>query len=277
MQNARSQLELTAKQKTVLEYFLRNENQLAYPAKIEKDLKKGISRNWAGKVCEKLTSAGILEFKKERPPRQKNKTEWYQLAQDVNSFIEVARVCLRTKEGRRIFMRSTYASNMINMKLMCYIQERLGTHYDDGDLRRLLTFMRIFPSALWYALYVEGVQSQRESKRYIEEKSKLDREGVHYPFIDDFYVSVCNASALRDLQLAILVGMCTDLKDGMINVGEISEKLPMKVTLKMQTEMTFGDSTPPHMLDYEGEHDIRILPPEQEHSSQHTNGASPRS
>ncbi len=275
MQNNLSQLELTAKERTVLEYFLRNENQLAYPAKIEKDLKKGISRNWAGKICEKLTLAGILEFKKIKPPRQKHRTEWYRLVEDVDSFINVARVYLKTKADRRIFMRSTYASNMINMELMRHVQERLGTHYDDEDLKRLLTFMRMFPSALWFALSIEGAQSQEENRRYTEERKGLDKEGVYYPFIDDFYVSVCNASALRDLQLAILIGLYNDLKDGVVNVGEISEKLPAKITFRLQTEITFGDKTPPHMLDYEGEHDIRLLPTEQTHSSQSKGDESP--
>jgi len=95
---------LTDKEWEILHYFIGNEGYglevantgnikgsddkdylpfLSYPAKIERDLSKGVTRGWAAKICEGFESLGIFGHEMIRPPRQKHDTEHYFLKSDL--------------------------------------------------------------------------------------------------------------------------------------------------------------------------------------------------
>lgn len=95
---------LTDKEWEILHYFIGNEGYgpegangkgikgsgdrgyepfLSYPAKIERDLSKGVTRGWAAKICEDFECIGIFGHVMIRPPRQKHETEHYFLKSDL--------------------------------------------------------------------------------------------------------------------------------------------------------------------------------------------------
>jgi hypothetical protein len=93
---------LTDKEWEILLYFISNEGCgpegdghegyapfLAYPAKIERDLGKGVTRSWAAKICADFESLGILGHQMIKPPRQKHETEHYFLKSDLTTLRSV--------------------------------------------------------------------------------------------------------------------------------------------------------------------------------------------
>jgi hypothetical protein len=146
---------LTEKECIILKYFIENESCvmngfgftlkspiihkckdgishfLAYPAKIEKDLKPSstlnenfveiestlenptsynkenlggvnkqrtqssqVSRKWAIEICKDFYNKGILDFEMHRPPRQKNETEHYYLRHDLEAFKKIFKMLM---------------------------------------------------------------------------------------------------------------------------------------------------------------------------------------
>ncbi len=101
---------LTDKEWEILHYFIGNEGYgpeganakgvkggddrvhspfLSYPAKIERDLSKSVTRGWAAKICADFERLGILGHVMIRPPRQKHETEHYFLKSDLDTLRQV--------------------------------------------------------------------------------------------------------------------------------------------------------------------------------------------
>lgn len=93
---------------------------MAYPAKIEKDLKKEISRVWAANICKKLEEKGILDHEYFLPPRQKNKTEHYYLKNDYHAFKNVIKAIIdtTTSKDRVWIFNNNYFQENINESLV---------------------------------------------------------------------------------------------------------------------------------------------------------------
>lgn len=125
---------LTEKEFKVLLYFIRQgyskpiiqtckdgkKHFMAYPAKIEKDLKKEISRVWAANICKKLEEKGILDHEYFLPPRQKNKTEHYYLKNDYHAFKKVIKAIVNTTNSKdRVWtFNNNYFQENINESLV---------------------------------------------------------------------------------------------------------------------------------------------------------------
>jgi len=131
---------LTEKEFEVLLYFIENESGwkrsvskpiiaickdekkhfMAYPAKIEKDLRKEISRVWAAKICKKLEEREILDHENLLPPRQKNKTEHYFIRSDFQAFSNAVKVVVdtATSKDRVWILALSYFENNINESLV---------------------------------------------------------------------------------------------------------------------------------------------------------------
>lgn len=107
---------LTDKEWEILHYFIGNEGYgpegantkgkkesddrgyepfLAYPAKIERDLSKGVTRGWAAKICADFERLGIFGHVMIRPPRQKHETEHYFFKSDLYTLRQVVRLVTR--------------------------------------------------------------------------------------------------------------------------------------------------------------------------------------
>lgn len=229
--------EITSQERVIIEYFLNNGNKAAYPAKIERELSKNISRNWASRICRKFHKAGIMDYKKIKPPRQKNKTESYFLKEDIEAFKTIAFHFLNDKKGKRNLIRSEYANMMINSNLMDYIQENLGTHFERDDLDKLLTIIELSPTALRFGLFSSETESQIENQHYDKQKNKLKKVERSIPFIDEYYKQATNESALEALQLELLVGLLTDVSE--VNIS--GRRPPKRIESKIETKIIFED------------------------------------
>ena len=132
---------LTDKEWEILYYFIGNEGYgpeganvkgiegdadkgytpfLSYPAKIERDLSKGVTRGWAAKICADFESIGIFGHVMIRPPRQKHETEHYFLKSDLCAMRQV--VSLATghakPEDRQWLFSLRYFRSFVNEALV---------------------------------------------------------------------------------------------------------------------------------------------------------------
>ena len=136
---------LTEKEFEVLLYFIHNESGLksgkpiikickdenkhymAYPTKIEKDLRKKISRVWAANICKKLEKKGMLDHEDMLPPRQKNKTEHYYLRSDYHALSKVIKAIVDTatsKDKVWIFAQNYFQKNINESLIKKVLAER---------------------------------------------------------------------------------------------------------------------------------------------------------
>lgn len=180
---------LTEKEFEVILYFIENESGwirgstkpiikickdgqkhfMAYPAKIEKDLRKEISRVWAANICKKLEEKGILDHENLLPPRQKNKTEHYYLRSDYHAFNKVVKVIVDTaasKDRIWIFARSYFQEKINESLVKTVLAERnvvIGRNLD------LWFWKPIEAQNLFDKYFKENVDSEKMSfKEYIQ-------------------------------------------------------------------------------------------------------------
>lgn len=162
---------LTDKEWEILLYFISNEGCglegagyegyvpfLAYPAKIERDLGKGVTRGWAAKICADFESLGIFSHQMIRPPRQKHETEHYFLKSDLATLRSVISLIVGhvKPEDRHWLMSFRYFRRSIGEALVRKVLYEKGVemwrtiglaHWSDEDARWL------------YGVYVERENS----------------------------------------------------------------------------------------------------------------------
>ncbi|CAG1003470.1 MAG: hypothetical protein OIN86_16645 [Candidatus Methanoperedens sp.] len=180
---------LTKKEFEVLLYFIDNESGskrggsnpiiklckddkkhfMAYPAKIEKDLRKEISRVWAANICKKLEDRGILDHENLLPPRQKNKTEHYYLRSDFHAFSKIVKLIVDTatsKDRIWIFARSYFQENINESLVKKVLAER---NVVIGRILDLWLWEPIEAQNLFDKYFKENVDSEKISfKEYIQ-------------------------------------------------------------------------------------------------------------
>lgn len=184
---------LTEKEFEVLLYFIHNESGLkrgkpiikickdkkehsmAYPAKIEKDLGKKISRVWAAKICKKLENKGMLNHEDMLPPRQKNKTEHYYLRSDYHALSKVIKAIVDTatsKDKVWIFGNNYFQENINESLVKKVLAER---NVVTGGMLDLWLWNPIEAQKLFDEYFRENVNSEKISfKEYIQ---KMVRHG----------------------------------------------------------------------------------------------------
>lgn len=195
---------LTEKEFEVLLYFIDNESGwkrgsskpiitickdekkhfMAYPAKIEKDLGKEISRVWAANICKKLEERGILDHENLLPPRQKNKTEHYYLRSDFLAFSKVIKAIVDTatsKDRVWIFARSYFQKNINESLVKNVLAER---NVVTGRNLDLWLWKPVEAQNLFDKYFKENVESKKISfKEYIQKMVQ------HGPIKDGMYWS----------------------------------------------------------------------------------------
>lgn len=132
---------LTDKEFKVLLYFIMQQGSkpiiqickdgekhfLSYPAKIEKDLRKEISRVWAANICKKFEEKRILGHEDIRPRRQKNLTEHYFLKSDYIALVKVIKAIVETanpKDCTWILAQSYFQKNINESLVKKVLAER---------------------------------------------------------------------------------------------------------------------------------------------------------
>jgi hypothetical protein len=120
----------TDKEKMIIMYFLENDNEPTYPSKISKSLKNRISKHWAIKLCRLFEKEGLMEYKQIKPPRQKNKTEWFYIKNDFNTFLRISYDFLFSNESieKLKFIQTKYVQKLINENLIRIIFYYMGVY-----------------------------------------------------------------------------------------------------------------------------------------------------
>ncbi len=160
---------LTDKESEILQYFIGNEGYspesantadikgsddtfyvpfISYPAKIERDLGKDVTRGWAAKICADFEILGIFGHVMVRPPRQKHETEHYFLKRDLATLRQV--VSLITGHAKpedrhwllsyryfRIFVNEAIVREVLREKNVEMWRTIELPHWNDEDANRL--------------------------------------------------------------------------------------------------------------------------------------------
>lgn len=151
------------KEKMLIMYFLNNDNKPTYPTKISKELKNKISRVWALEKCKELKQIGIMNFKKYKPPRQKNKTEWYYLRDDFKTFVLIA----------YNFLFSYNYSEQLRFIQTKFVQEKLNENF----IRNIFYYNGIYIKAK----YPYDDLSKSDKDRYYNSfKQEMEKDGNEY-------------------------------------------------------------------------------------------------
>lgn len=160
---------LTDKEWEILHYFIGNEGYspesantadikgsddtsyvpfVSYPAKIERDLGKDVTRGWAAKICADFEIMGIFGHVMVRPPRQRHETEHYFLKRDLATLRQV--VSLITGHAKpedrhwllgyryfRIFVNEAIVREVLQEKNVEMWRTIELPHWNDEDSNRL--------------------------------------------------------------------------------------------------------------------------------------------
>lgn len=98
-----------------------------YPAELEKQTRKNVTRAGAASMCKKLADLGILQLTKKRSPTWSESTPHYSLQENAYAFINLTKLYFRTlaksdpyswQLSSWYFMNSQYARRHINSDLV---------------------------------------------------------------------------------------------------------------------------------------------------------------
>jgi len=183
---------LSKKKRYVFAVFLRCNNKALSFTEIYSELtKQGI------KISKRTVKNTLDEYNQYNtvgnPPLLKKKFDkiggtCFQIHKDDETFIELARNLLHTKEFGTLFYRSTYTQTLLStVVMMQHIEKNLHLDFDAYTRRKIHQIIRNSPSALYFGLFAKELKSQKEKGIDVlpEEAEHEIRENFISRLLDD--------------------------------------------------------------------------------------------
>ncbi|UCF13475.1 MAG: hypothetical protein JSW06_04250 [Thermoplasmatales archaeon] len=186
-------IRLTKKQKHIFADFLKNDNKPISNPEIYSALVKRNVR--ISKRTVKNTLDDYDQFNKIGNPallvKDLDKTTGgtcYKIKEDLDTFVELARGLLITKEFSPIFFQSKYAQKLLkNKSIISYIEENLNLEFLEDTKLKIHQIIQNSPSALYFGLFKKNLLSQKtEDIGFLPDEAEHEiRENFISRLLDD--------------------------------------------------------------------------------------------
>lgn len=205
-------IHLTKKQRNVFAIFLKYDNKTLSFNEIFSELVKQKIRISKRTVKNTLNEFNQFNKKRNIPLIIKDLDETvggvcFQINENIETFIELARNLLEAKEFAPIFFRSKFTQKFLdNIDIMTHVEKNLNLEFDNDTRNKIHQIIHNSPSALHFGLFAKDLKSQKIKDVDVlpEEAEHEIRENFISRLLDDlrdkdFFLS----SDLEKLEIAI--------------------------------------------------------------------------